>query len=63
MAYFGHQLKGKNASLSIYDEEILALVLLVQQWHASLLRLSFIVYTNHYSLRYLWGQKIITPSQ
>lgn len=63
IAFFSQALKGRNATLSTYDKEMLALVLAVQKWRPYLPRKTFVVHTDHKSLKYLWSQRITTLAQ
>ena len=63
IAFFSQALQGRNLLLSTYDKEMLALVLAVQKWRPYLLGRTFIVRTNHRSLKFLWEQRITTYAQ
>ncbi|XP_026428500.1 uncharacterized protein LOC113324394 [Papaver somniferum] len=53
----------KTLSLSTYDKEFLAIVMVVQKWRYYLSHSKFIIKTDHQSLQYLMDQKISTTLQ
>jgi hypothetical protein len=63
VAYFSEALKGSALALSIYENEMLAIIKVVQKWRPYLLGRSFIVRTDQKSLKYLLEQRITTPAQ
>ena len=63
IAFFSQALQGRNLLLSTYEKEMLALVLAVQKWRPYLLGRTFIVKTDHRSLKFLWEQRITTYAQ
>lgn len=63
IAHFSTGLKGRTLSLSTYEKELMALVLAVQKWRPCLLGRSFLVRTDHRSLKLLWEQRIATEAQ
>lgn len=63
VAYINRTLSPKNQLLSVYDNELLALIHAVEKWHAYLTIQSFIIRTDQKSLRYLLNQKLTMPSQ
>lgn len=63
IAFFSHALQGNHLLLSTYEKEMLALVLAVQKWRPYLLGQTFIVRTDHQSLKHLWSQRITTSAQ
>ena len=63
IAFFIQALQGRNLLLSTYEKEMLALVLAVQKWRPYLLGRTFIVRTDHRSLKFLWEQRITTYAQ
>lgn len=60
VAFLSQALKGKALSLSTYENELLALVSVVQKWRPHLLGTQFTVKTDHQSLKFLLYQKIGT---
>lgn len=63
LAYFSAPLKGTMLSWSTYEKEMLAIVKAVRKWRHYLLGRSFVVKTDHVSLKYLMEQRITTPAQ
>jgi hypothetical protein len=63
LAYLSQGLKGKNLSLSTYEKELLALVMVIRKWRHYLLGQSFKVRTDQQALKYLLEQRISTPAQ
>jgi len=60
IAYFSKGLAPRHHSLSTYEKELLAVVLAVEKWRPYLLGRHFIIKTDHFSLKYLLGQKFTT---
>lgn len=63
VVFFSKVLHGRNLLLSTYEREMLALVLAIQKWKHYLLGRSFIVRTDHASLKYHWEQRITKAVQ
>lgn len=63
IAFFSQGLFERNKALSVYERELLALVTAMQNWRPNLLGRQFTIKTDHHSLKYLWEQRITTPSQ
>ncbi|KAJ3684911.1 hypothetical protein LUZ61_014075 [Rhynchospora tenuis] len=63
LAFFSKGLGIKNQSLSTYEKELLALVSAVQKWRHYLLGCSFVIRTDHISLKHLLEQRINTSMQ
>lgn len=63
IAYVSKALATKHLGMSVYEKELLALVLAVTKWRPYLLGRHFIIKTDHHSLKYLMEQKIVTPAQ
>ncbi|KAJ8751592.1 hypothetical protein K2173_016841 [Erythroxylum novogranatense] len=63
IAFFSETLKGSSLKLSTYEKEMLAVVKSVRKWRPYLLGNSFVVRTDHKSLKYLLEQRISTPAQ
>ena len=63
LAYHSEVLKGRSLHLSTYEKEFLALVKAVRKWRLYLIGKPFIIKTDHQSLKYLFEQRIGTPTQ
>jgi RNase H-like domain found in reverse transcriptase len=63
IAYFGKASSIKSNSLSIYKKELLALIATVQKWCHYLQERSFVIKTDHFSLKYLLEQRLTYPIQ
>lgn len=63
IAFLSRAIKGKNANLSTYEKELLALVLSVQKWRPYLLGHCFMIRTYQQSLKFLLEQRNGTPTQ
>ncbi|KAA3452986.1 Transposon Ty3-G Gag-Pol polyprotein [Gossypium australe] len=63
VAYFSKALGVKYQALSIYDKEMLAVLLAVKKWHFYLVGRHFYIKTNHQSLKFLSEQQAVTPYQ
>jgi hypothetical protein len=63
IAYFSKALSDGNLSKSVYEKELMALVLSIQHWRHYLLGKPFIVHTDHKSLKHLLQQRINSPDQ
>ncbi|KAK8949103.1 hypothetical protein KSP39_PZI005439 [Platanthera zijinensis] len=63
IAFFSKALGPKNVGLSTYEKELLAIVLAVQHWRHYLVGCSFIIRTDHQSLKFMLEQKFATPVQ
>lgn len=63
IAFHSQALHRKNLLMSIYEKEMLALVMAVLKWRHYLLGRKFAVWTDPRSLRYLLSQKITTEGQ
>lgn len=63
MAYFSKGLGVRHQALSIYEKEMLAVLLAVRKWHAYLVGRHFKIRIEHQSLRFLSDQQAITPFQ
>ncbi|KAK8936914.1 hypothetical protein KSP39_PZI012212 [Platanthera zijinensis] len=61
--HFSKALGKRNSLLSVYEKELLAVVLAVQHWRHYLLTGPFIIRTDQQSLRFLAGQRLATPAQ
>ncbi|KOM50008.1 hypothetical protein LR48_Vigan08g083500 [Vigna angularis] len=63
IAYFSKALSEGTLSKSIYEKELMALVLAIQHWRPYLLGQRFVVHTDQRSLRHLLEQRITTQNQ
>ena len=63
VAFFSKALAAKNLSKSVYEKEMMALVLAVQQWRHYLMGKPFKVFTDHKSLKHLLQQRLTTTNQ
>ncbi|KAA3472231.1 Retrovirus-related Pol polyprotein from transposon 297 family [Gossypium australe] len=63
VAFFSKALGVKYQALSIYDNEMLDVLLAVKKWHSYLVGQHFFIKTNHQSLKFLSEQHAITPYQ
>jgi hypothetical protein len=52
IAYFSKALSDNNLTKSVYEKELMALVLAIQHWRHYLLGQAFVVYTDHRSLKH-----------
>ncbi|MCI53744.1 hypothetical protein A2U01_0074991, partial [Trifolium medium] len=52
IAFFSKALSDGNLAKSIYEKELMALVLCIQHWRHYLLAKQFTVYTDHKSLKH-----------
>ncbi|PNY13662.1 retrotransposon-related protein [Trifolium pratense] len=63
IAFFSKALSDGNLSKSVYEKELMALVLSIQHWRHYLLGREFIVYTDHKSLKHFLQQRVSSPDQ
>ncbi|KAL4312297.1 hypothetical protein GQ457_01G050670 [Hibiscus cannabinus] len=63
LAYFSKGLGVKHQALSIYDKEMLAVLLTVKKWSSYLVGRHFKIRTDHQSLRFLSSNQATTPAQ
>ncbi|KAD5318093.1 hypothetical protein E3N88_18039 [Mikania micrantha] len=63
IAFISKALSTKQQSLSVYEKELLAILMAVKAWHHYLIVKKFLIRTDQTSLKYLLTQKITTPLQ
>ena len=63
IAFFSKALSDGNLAKSVYEKELMALVLSIQHWRHYLLGKQFIVYTDHKSLKHFLQQRVSSPDQ
>jgi len=63
VAFFSKALSDGNLAKSVYEKELMALVLCIQHWRHYLLGKEFTVYTDHKSLKHFLQQRISSPDQ
>ncbi|XP_019266920.1 PREDICTED: uncharacterized protein LOC109244312 [Nicotiana attenuata] len=63
IAYLSKGLSGRHQVLSVYDKELLALVIAVTKWAQYLMGRHFVVRTDQKALKFLLDQKLHTGSQ
>lgn len=63
LAYFIKAISSKHLSKSIYEKELMAVVLAIQHWRYYLMGRAFEVHTNQRSLKDLLTQRVITHDQ
>lgn len=61
--YFSRAIAPRHASLAAYEGELIGLVQAVRHWRPYLWGRSFIVKTDHYSLKFLLDQHLATIPQ
>ncbi|XP_042032392.1 uncharacterized protein LOC121779117 [Salvia splendens] len=63
IAFISKALTPKHQALSVYEKELLAILMAVKKWYYYLQCRRFIILTDHQSLKYLVEQKLTTPTQ
>lgn len=63
LAYLSKALSPKNLGLSVYEKELLAVVMTVVKWRHFLMGYHFIIKTDHQSLKFLLEQRLTTTLQ
>lgn len=58
IAYFNHALLDRAHIKSVYEYELMAIVLMVQKWHHYLIGKHFIICMNQKSLHFLMEQRV-----
>ena len=62
-AYMSQVLSERAQNRSVYERELMAIVLIVQKWHHYLLGQNFIMHTDQRSLKYLLDQQVVGADQ
>ena len=63
LAFISKALSAAHQALSIYDKEMLAILMAIKKWHHFLVGRHFIIRIDHQPLKYMLEQKVSTPSQ
>ncbi|KAL4379068.1 hypothetical protein GQ457_02G036740 [Hibiscus cannabinus] len=63
LAFFSKGLGSKHQKLSVYEKEMLAVLMAVKKWLPYLIGCHFKIKTDHQSLRFLAENQAITPAQ
>ncbi|KAD2394066.1 hypothetical protein E3N88_41043 [Mikania micrantha] len=63
LAFISKALSIRQQALSVYEKELLAILLAIKQWRHYLMVKHFIIKTDQQSLKHLLSQKITTPLQ
>lgn len=63
IAFFSKAISGSNLNKSVYEKELMALVLAIHHWRHYLLGRKFLVHTDQKSLKHLLEQRITTSDQ
>ena len=63
VAYFSKALSEKHQTLSVYDKEMMAILVVVKKWSSYLVGRHFKIKTDHQSLKFLLDQTTSTPAQ
>lgn len=61
IAYYSHTLSPLNQNKSVYERELMAIVLAVKRWRPYLLGQRFIVRTDQKALKFLLEQRVVQP--
>jgi hypothetical protein len=62
-AFFSRQLAPHPTNLAAYERELIGLVQAVRHWQPYLWSRSFLIRTDHYSLKFLLDQRLSTIPQ
>ena len=63
ITYFNKALSPRHQVLSVYEKEMLAIIVAIKKWNVCLVGKHFQIKNDHYSLKFLLNQKATTPTQ
>lgn len=63
IAFFSRKLADRHLKLPAYERELIGLARAVQHWRPYLWGRPFVIKIDHYSLKYLLEQRLVTPPQ
>ncbi|GJS00937.1 putative nucleotidyltransferase, ribonuclease H [Tanacetum coccineum] len=63
VSFFSRAISPRQSALSVYEKELLAIMMAVKQWHYYLITSLFVIRTDQRSLKHLLTQKVTTPLQ
>jgi len=63
LAFFSRSFAARHVKLAAYERELIGLVQAVRHWQPYLWGRRFLVRTDHYSLKYLFDQRLSTIPQ
>nr|GEX79266.1 hypothetical protein [Tanacetum cinerariifolium] len=63
ISFFSRAISPRQSALSVYEKELLAIMMAVKQWHYYLITSPFVIRTDQRSLKHLLTQKVTTPLQ
>lgn len=63
IAFISKALSLRQQALPVYEKELLAILMVVKQWHHFLIVKHFVIKTDQQSLKHLLDQKMTTPLQ
>ncbi|GJR52082.1 retrotransposon-related protein [Tanacetum coccineum] len=63
IAYLSKTLSPKHQALSTYEKEFMVMLMALDKWRGYLLDRHFKIKTDHFILKYLFGQRLTTPFQ
>ena len=63
LAYFNKALFNRHQALSVYEKEMMAILVVVKKWSCYMVGRHFKIKTDHESLKFFLDQKTSTPSQ
>nr|GEX84385.1 hypothetical protein [Tanacetum cinerariifolium] len=63
VSFFSRAISPRQSALSVYEKELLAIMMAVKQWHYYLITSPFVIRTDQRSLKHLLTQKVTTPLQ